>query len=124
MDSTNHFELISKLRQRLLRLIKLGEPNHLRSTTDDISANNQTSLDLTANVEDCVRRLFNNSCFVETFIQEVQRILNVTIKSNLIAFLTETIPLAHQYLQQHQYDPLSWEIFKTISLQPVSSFLL
>jgi hypothetical protein len=44
--------------------------------------------------------------------------LNVTIKNNLSLFLAETIPLAHQYLQQHhQYDPLSWETFKTITLQ-------
>ncbi|CAF1100540.1 unnamed protein product [Rotaria sordida] len=122
METTNHLEMISKLRQRLLRLIKLGEPNQLRSTTqinnDNNNNNNTRSLiDLTANVEECVRCLFNNSCSVETFIQDVQRILNVTIKSSLSFFLTEAIPLAHQYLQQHQYDPLSWETFKTITLQ-------
>jgi hypothetical protein len=124
MDLTNHLELISKLRQRLLRLIKLGEPNQLRSTiqTTDDSHNNRAPIDLTANVEECVCRLFNTSCSVETFIQDVQRILNVTIKSNLTFFLAETIPLAHQYLQQqHQYDPLSWETFKTITLQTSSS---
>lgn len=123
MDATNHLELISKLRQRLLRLIKLGEPNHLRSTTQTIddNINRRTSIDLTANIEECVRHLFNTSCSVETFIQDVQRILNVTIKSSLTHFLIETIPLAHQYLQQHQYDPLSWEIFKTITLQTSSS---
>jgi hypothetical protein len=109
------------LRQRLVRLIKLGEPNQLCSKIDD-GTNNKTSIDLTGNVEECVRRLFNTSCSVETFIQDVQRILNVTIKSNLSLFLTETIPLAHQYLQQqHQYDPLSWETFKTITLQTSSS---
>ncbi|CAF1154948.1 unnamed protein product [Rotaria sordida] len=122
METTNHLEMISKLRQRLLRLIKLGEPNQLRSTTqinnDNNNNNNTRSLiDLTANVEECVRCLFNNSCSVEMFIQDVQRILNVTIKSSLSFFLTEAIPLAHQYLQQHQYDPLSWETFKTITLQ-------
>ncbi|CAF1050027.1 unnamed protein product [Rotaria sordida] len=122
METTNHLEMISKLRQRLLRLIKLGEPNQLRSTTqinnDNNNNNNTRSLiDLTANVEECVRCLFNNTCSVETFIQDVQRILNVTIKSSLSFFLIEAIPLAHQYLQQHQYDPLSWETFKTITLQ-------
>jgi hypothetical protein len=115
MDMTNQIEIISKLRQRLVRLIKLGEPNPLHSTIDD-GNNNRT-----ANVEECVRRLFNNSCSVETFIQEVQRILNVTIKSNLTLFLAETIPLAQQYLQQHQYDPFSWETFKTITIQTSSS---
>lgn len=114
MDTTNHLELISKLRQRLLRLIKLGEPNHFRA---DDNMNSRTSIDLTANIEECVRHLFNTSCPVATFIQDVQRILNVTIKSNLSLFLVETIPLAHQYLQQHQYDPFSWEAFKTITLQ-------
>ncbi|CAF1232831.1 unnamed protein product [Rotaria sordida] len=123
METTNHLEMISKLRQRLLRLIKLGEPNQLRSTTqinnDNNNNNNNTRslIDLTANVEECVRCLFNNTCSVETFIQDVQRILNVTIKSSLSFFLTEAIPLAHQYLQQHQYDPLSWETFKAITLQ-------
>jgi hypothetical protein len=117
MDTTNYLELILKLRQRLLRLIKLGEPNQLHSPTDD----SRTSVDLTANVEQCVHHLFNTSCSVETFIQDVQRILNVTIKSNLSLFLAETIPLAHQYLQQQQYDPLSWETFKTIPLHTLPS---
>jgi len=124
MDAINHLELISKLRQRFLRLIKLGEPNQLRSTTQiaNDNNNNRASIDLTANVEECIRRLFNTSCSVETFIQDVQRILNVTIKSNLSLFLAETIPLAHQYLQQHQYDPLSWETFKMITLSSVGFF--
>ena len=107
MEVANQIDVISKLRQRLFRLIKLGEPNQLRSI----------SIDRTGNVEECVRRLFSNSYSVEMFIEEVQRILNVTIKSNLTAFLGETIPLAQEYLQQHQYDPLSWEIFKTITIQ-------
>jgi hypothetical protein len=106
--------LISKLRQRLLRLIKLGEP----TPSND---NSRTPVDLTANVEECVQRLFNTSCSVEIFIQDVQRILNVTIKSNLSQFLVETIPLAHQYLRQQQYDPLSWETFKMITFQTSSS---
>lgn len=114
MDATDQLELISKLRQRLLRLIKLGEPN--QSSNDD-KTSNQTSIDLTTQIEECVRCLFNNSCLVETFIQEVQQILKVTIKSSLSLFLTETIPLARQYLQQHQYDSLSWDVFKTIPLQ-------
>ncbi len=104
-------EVILKLRQRLVRLIKLGEPNQLRSIIDDENNNR------TANVEECVRRLFNNSYSAEIFIQEVQRILNVTIKTNLSLFLVETVPLAQQYLQQHHYDPFSWEIFKTIAIQ-------
>ncbi|CAF2368315.1 unnamed protein product [Rotaria sp. Silwood2] len=122
METTNHhLEMISKLRQRLLRLIKLGEPiNQLRSTTqtnnDNNNNNTRPSIDLTANVEECVRCLFNSLCSVEIFIQDVQQILNVTIKSSLSLFLAETIPLAHQYLQQHQYDPLSWDTFKTIAL--------
>jgi hypothetical protein len=120
METIDHLEQISKLRQRLLRFIKLGEPNQLSSSTQH-SNTNRTSIDLTANVEECVRRLFNTSYSVETFIQDVQRILNVTIKSNLTLFLQETIPLAHQYLQQHQYDPLSWETFKMITLQSSSS---
>ena len=33
MDAKDNLELISKVRQRLLRLIKLGEPNQLRTTT-------------------------------------------------------------------------------------------
>lgn len=115
MDAINHLELISKLQQRLLRLIKLGEP-----TTENTN-NHRISVDLTTNVEECVRRLFNTSCSVEIFIQDVQQILNVTIKSNLSLFLAQTIPLAHQYLQQqHQYDSLSWETFKTITLQTSS----
>lgn len=120
MDTTDHLELVSKLRQRLLRLIKLGEPNRSRTTTpttNDGNLNNQTSVDLTAKVEEWVHRLFNNSCSIEAFIQEVQLILKVTIKSSLSIFLTGTIPLAHQYLQEHQYDPLSWETFKSIPLQ-------
>ena len=118
MESTNYLELISKLRQRLLRLIKLGEPNQLGSTTQTIDniSHTQSSVDLTATIESCVCRLFSNSCTVETFIQDVQRILNVTIKSNLSVFLAETIPLAHQYLQHYQYSSLSWETFKTITL--------
>jgi hypothetical protein len=110
-----HLELISKLRQRLLRLIKLGEPNQIRSTIPTPDDSHRAPIDLTANVEECVCRLFNTSCSADTFIQDVQQILNVTIKSNLSLFLAEKIPLAHQYLQQHQYDPLSWEIFKTIT---------
>lgn len=121
MDTTNHLEQILKLRQRLIRLIKLGEPNQIHSTTQ--LTNNRSSIDLTANVEECVRRLFNNTSTVEIFIQDVQRILNVTIKSNLTLFLTETIPLAHEYLQQYQYDPFSWETFKTITL-PTVNYLL
>jgi hypothetical protein len=120
METIDHLERISKLRQRLLRFIKLGEPNQLSSTIHHTNTN-RTSIDLTANVEECVRRLFNTSYSVETFIQDVQRILNVTIKSNLTLFLKETLPLAHQYLQQHQYDPLSWETFKMITLQTSSS---
>lgn len=120
MDTVDHLELISKLRQRLVRLIKLGESNQTypssSSTTND-GNNNQSSTDLTAKIEEWVRRLFNNSCSIEVFIEEVQQILKVTIKSSLSIFLTETIPLAHQYLQRHQYDPLSWETFKTITLQ-------
>lgn len=123
MDTTNQFELISKLRQRLLRLIKLGEPNqlHSRTQTTNDNPNNRRSIDLTSNIEECVRRLFNTSCSIETFIHDVQRILNVTIKSNLNIFLAQTIPLAHQYLQQHQYDSFSWETFKMITLQTSSS---
>ncbi|CAF3368223.1 unnamed protein product [Rotaria sp. Silwood1] len=119
METSNQLEMISKLRQRLLRLIKLGEPNELRSIaqTDNDNNNARPSIDLTAYVEECVRCLFNTSSSVETFIQDVQRILNVTIKSSLTLFLAETIPLAHRYLQQRQYDPLSWETFKTITLQ-------
>jgi hypothetical protein len=114
---TNQIEVISKLRQRLVRLIKLGEPNQLHSTID----HGNNNIDLTSNVEECVRHLFNNSYSVEIFIQEVQRILNVTIKNNLIQFLVETIPLAQQYLQQHQYDPFSWETFKTMPIQTSST---
>lgn len=113
METVNHIEIISKLRQRLLRLIKLGESNHDNSI--------KSSVDLTANVEECVRRLFNTSASVETFIQDVQQILNVTIKSSLSLFLIETIPLAHQYLQQCQYDPYSWDTFKVIAIQRPST---
>ena len=118
MESTNYLELISKLRQRLLRLIKLGEPNQLRSTiqTNENINHNDSSIDHTATIESCVCRLFSNSCSVETFIQDVQRTLNVTIKSNLSFFLAETIPLAHRYLQHHQYNSHSWETFKMITL--------
>ena len=121
MAATEHLESISKLRQRLLRLIKLGEPRTTIQISHDDKDNNQPSADLTAQIEDWVARLFNNSCTVETFIQEVQLILKVTIKSSLSLFLTETIPLARQYLEQHQHDSLSWEIFKTIPLQPQSN---
>lgn len=114
MDTINHLESISKLRQRLIRLIKLGEPNQVQSTGD-----NRILIDLTSHVEECVRRLFNNSYSVEIFIQDVQRILNVTIKNSLTHFLIETIPLAQQYLQ-HQYDSISWDTFKTITF-PTSS---
>lgn len=121
MENTHQFEIISKLRQRLLRLIKLGEPNKTPSikqaTIHDTNTVVKTSLDLTANVEECVRYLFNTTYSVEIFIQQVQQILNVTIKSNLKFFLIEAIPLAHQYLQQSHYDPLSWDTFKTIPLQ-------
>ncbi|UJR16233.1 hypothetical protein I4U23_003143 [Adineta vaga] len=114
METVHHLESISKLRERLIRLIKLGEPNQGRSST-------QTNDDLTVNVEECVRHLFNTSYTIETFVQNVQQILNVTIKHSLTLFLVETIPLAHQYLQQNQYDPYSWEIFKSIPLQTSSS---
>ncbi|CAF3313475.1 unnamed protein product [Rotaria socialis] len=118
METKNHLEIISKLRQRLLRLIKLGEPNQLHATTPTNNDHNtRPPVDLTANVEEYVRCLFNTSCSLEKFIQNVQLTLNVTIKSSLSLFLVETIPLAHQYLQQHQYDSLSWDTFKTIPLQ-------
>ena len=99
----------------MCHLVKLGEPNQIRSTILTPDDSHRALIDLTAHVEECVCRLFNTSCSVETFIQDVQQILNVTIKINLSLFLAETIPLAHQYLQQHQYNPLSWEIFKTIT---------
>ena len=102
METTTQFEVILKLRQRLIRLIKLGE-----SKIDD---NKSTSIDRTAEIEECVRSLFNHSSSVEIFVQDVQRILNVTIKSSLVTFLVETIPLA-----QNQYDVSSWDTFKTMS---------
>ncbi|CAF0789239.1 unnamed protein product [Adineta steineri] len=120
MQSTNHLELIWKLRQRLLRLIKLGQPKQLSST---IQTNEYSNNDLSTHVEECVRRLFNTSYTVETFIQNVQQILNVTIKTNLTLFFTQTIPLAHQYLQQHQFNPYSWETFKMITLQTSSNLI-
>lgn len=101
MESDDQLESIEKLRQRLIRLIKLGEPNPTR-----------LSIDLTEQVEECVHRLFSNVCAVERFIRDVQQILNVTIKSNLGLFLAETIPLAQEYLRQHHLDPFSWETFK------------
>lgn len=111
MESAHQLESICKLRQRLVRLIKLGAPNPARPpapTGDDC-----TSLDLTADVEECVRRLFSTSYTIEAFVQHVQQILHVTIKNSLIQFLIETIPLAHRYLQ---HDPYSWDTFKSMAL--------
>ena len=101
MESEDQLESIEKLRQRLIRLIKLGEPNPTR-----------IAVDLTGPVEECVRRLFSNVCAAEQFIRDVQQILQVTIKSNLGLFLAETIPFAQEYLRQHHLDPFSWETFK------------
>ena len=120
METTpSDLELICKLRQRLVRLIKLGEPNEACTAlpANDHSSPSGTSVDRTGQVEECVRRLFNGSCPVELFIQDVQRILTVTIKSNLGVFFLETIPLAQQYLRQQNCDPFSWETFKAIPIQ-------
>lgn len=99
METKDQLESIVKLRQRLIRLIKLGETN-----------------ELTEQVEDFVRRLFNKSFSIENFVLELQRLLNVTIKTNLIDFLRETIPLAQEYLRERHFDPFSWQIFRNVSI--------
>lgn len=112
METRDQLESIAKLRQRLIRLIRLGEPNPLRPSV----APNET-VDLTEQVEECVRRLFNTSSTIDGFVQDVQRLLNVTIKTNLTVFLFETIPIAQEYLRQQNCDPYSWDTFKALSIE-------
>lgn len=118
MEDRNQLESIVKLRQRFLRLIKLAEPNSSVSNFEENISTDGNFIDLTGQIEDFVRQFFANFLTVEQFIFELQRTLNVTIKNNLALFLEQTVPLAQNYLKSLSHDPFSWDVFKSIQIQP------